>query len=151
MNLGRNLIPSLMVRDVEASVAFYRDLLGFELSGRFHDDEGLQWAEVRCGEIALQLGRGPICGLPEDPVFTGTLYFFPESVAAVEERVAGRVEIAWGPEEMPYGMRELAIRDPDGYLLAFSEPIDEDPECPQEEAEQRADTWEAGPLMAPRR
>lgn len=46
------------------------------------------------------------------------------SVDAVAEDVAGRAEIAWGPEVMPYGMRELAIRDPDGYLLAFSEPAD---------------------------
>lgn len=47
------------------------------------------------------------------------------SAAAVERRVAGRAEIAWDPEEMPYRMREFAIRDPDGHLLEFSEPIDD--------------------------
>ena len=122
--LGSRIVPSLMVRDVEASVAFYRDVLGFEICGRHEDGAALAWAEVRLGEVVLQLMRGPLRGLPEEPVFTGTFYFFPESVGAIECRVAGRAEIAWGPEEMPYGMRELAIRDPDGYLLAFSEPID---------------------------
>lgn len=122
--LGSRVVPSLMVRDVGASLAFYTGVLAFEVCGRHEDEEGLAWAEVRREGIVLQLMRGPIRGLPDEPVFTGTLYFFTESVDAVAEDVAGRAEIAWGPEVMPYGMRELAIRDPDGYLLAFSEPAD---------------------------
>lgn len=124
-DLGPRVVPSLMVRDVEASFAFYTDVLGFDVCGRHEDERGLVWGEVRHNRIVLQLMRGPICGLPEAPVSTGTLYFFPDSVDAVAERIAGRAEIAWGPEVMPYGTRELAIRDPDGYLLAFSEPAKE--------------------------
>jgi hypothetical protein len=30
----------------------------------------------------------------------------------------------WGPEKMPYGMLEVAIRDPNGYLLSFGQEID---------------------------
>ena len=29
-----------------------------------------------------------------------------------------------GAEEMPYGMMEFAIKDPDGYLLSFGEELD---------------------------
>ncbi len=29
----------------------------------------------------------------------------------------------WGPEEMPYGMLEFAIRDPNGYLLSFGQKL----------------------------
>ena len=29
----------------------------------------------------------------------------------------------WGPEDMSYGMREFAIKDPDGYLLSFGQPL----------------------------
>lgn len=122
-SLGTRLVPSLMVRDVEASLAFYTGVLGFEACARYEDGQGLAWAEARRDGIVLQLMRGPICGLPEEPVLTGTLYFYPESIDAVAEQVAGRAEVAWGPEVMPYGMRELAIRDPDGYILAFSEPL----------------------------
>lgn len=121
--LGTRVVPSLMVRDVEASLAFYTGVMDFATCGRHEDEQGLAWAEVRQGEIVLQLMRAPLRGLPDEPVFTGTFYFFPESVDAVAEQVSGRAEIAWGPEEMPYGMRELALRDPDGYLLAFSEPV----------------------------
>jgi hypothetical protein len=33
----------------------------------------------------------------------------------------GKVQFAWGPEESALGVREFAIRDPDGYLLVFAE------------------------------
>lgn len=137
--LGSRLVPSLMVHDVEASLAFYSAVLGFDVCGRHEDGQGLAWAEVRRDAIVLQFMRGPICGLPEAPVLTGTLYFFPESVDAIAEQVAGQAEVAWGPELMPYGMRELAIRDPDGYLLAFSEPAAE-AEAPVSEAELARET-----------
>ena len=29
----------------------------------------------------------------------------------------------WGPEQMPYGMVEFAIKDPSGYLLSFGQPV----------------------------
>jgi hypothetical protein len=39
--------------------------------------------------------------------------------------LAGVVPIEWGPEVYFYGRREFAVRDPDGYLLIFTEPTDE--------------------------
>jgi hypothetical protein len=35
--------------------------------------------------------------------------------------IQDRCTAEWGPEEMPYGMLEFAIRDPDGYLLSFGQ------------------------------
>jgi hypothetical protein len=46
----------------------------------------------------------------------------PTAVAALAEELRGRVEFAWGPEVMDYGMYEFGIQDPDGYYLAFTEP-----------------------------
>jgi hypothetical protein len=37
------------------------------------------------------------------------------------------VPIEWGPEVYSYGRREFAVRDPDGYLVIFTEPTDEAP------------------------
>jgi hypothetical protein len=30
----------------------------------------------------------------------------------------------WGPERMPYGLIEFAIKDPNGYLLSFGQPVE---------------------------
>lgn len=37
------------------------------------------------------------------------------------------VPIEWGPEVYSYGRREFAIRDPDRYVIIFTEPTDEPP------------------------
>ena len=47
-----------------------------------------------------------------------------DDVRALAEQLAGDVVFAWGPEVMDYGMFEFGVRDPDGYLLSFTEPID---------------------------
>jgi hypothetical protein len=50
------------------------------------------------------------------------LLHLPESVAALAEELRGKVELAWGPEVMDYGMNEFAVQDPSGYFIAFTEP-----------------------------
>ena len=55
------------------------------------------------------------------PAFTGALYIFPESIDRLAEELRGKVPFAWGPEATEFGIREFAIRDPDGYALVFAE------------------------------
>ncbi|HET9217825.1 MAG TPA: bleomycin resistance family protein, partial [Terriglobia bacterium] len=57
------------------------------------------------------------------PVCSGTFYIDPESVLRLAEELRGRVDFAWGPEVMDYGMREFAVQDPNGYFIAFTEPV----------------------------
>ena len=40
----------------------------------------------------------------------------------LDEEFRGKVDFAWGPEVMDYGMREFAVQDPNGYFIAFAEP-----------------------------
>ena len=57
------------------------------------------------------------------PICSGTFYLFPDDVDALAEQLAGKVEFAWGPETMDYGLREFGLRDPDGYFIAFAGPV----------------------------
>ena len=120
-DIGRSLVPALLVRDMRETIAFYRRL-GFEPTEPDLDPATATWAEVRRGAIVLQFHTEPPHGTPAAPVCSGTFYLFPESVDAIADELRGKVELAWGPEEMPYGTYELGIRDPNGYYLAFSEP-----------------------------
>ena len=119
--LGSRLVPSLLVRDLEATFAFYRRL-GFSRTGAFPDEDAPIWGEVTRDGIALQFYTDPPTGTPTEPVFSGVLYFHPNDVRALADEFRGLVPFAWGPEVMEYGMREFAIQDPDGYYLAFTEP-----------------------------
>jgi len=121
VNIGHRLVPALLVRNMSETVAFYRKL-GFELTGCHPNHAAPTWAEVTRGSVVLQFHTEPPHGTPPTPVCSGTFYIFPESVAALAEELRGKVEFAWGPEVMDYGMNEFAVQDPNGYFIAFTEP-----------------------------
>lgn len=120
--LGERLVPSLLVRDLSASISFY-STLGFEPTGWYPDRESATWAEITCGALVIQLYTQPPRGTPVEPTLSGTFYLFPPSVKQLAEQLEGVVPFEWGPEAMDYGMLEFAVRDPDGYLIAFSESV----------------------------
>ncbi len=123
VSLGARLVPSLLMRDVATTVAFY-ERLGFQLTGLDSQLPRATWVEVHRDGVVLQFHSDPPHGTPPEPVLSGTLYLFPSSVDEIadELRRAG-LELAWGPEDMDYGMRECAIQDPNGYFIAFTEPV----------------------------
>jgi catechol 2,3-dioxygenase-like lactoylglutathione lyase family enzyme len=119
-NLGHRLVPALLVRNMSETLAFYAKL-GFRLTGCYPQGSPT-WAEVSRDSVTLQFHTEPPHGTPATPVCSGTFYVFPESVLALAEEYRGKVEFAWAPEVMDYGMREFGVRDPNGYFIAFSEP-----------------------------
>ena len=119
--LTPRLVPALLVKDMRETLEFYRTL-GFALAGCHPDPTRATWAEVVRDGVALQFHTDPPHGTPPAPICSGTLYFFPESVAALADELRGKVGFAWGPEVMDYGMREFGVQDPNGYYLAFTEP-----------------------------
>lgn len=119
--LSPRLVPALLVKDIAETLAFYGKL-GFEVTGCHPDQQRASWAEVARDGVVLQFHTEPSCGTPPAPVCSGTFYLYPESVGAMAEELRGKIEFAWGPEVMEYGMREFGVQDPNGYYLAFTEP-----------------------------
>lgn len=123
-SIGNRVVPSLMVQDLDQTLDFYVEKLGFEVTGRYPEAGEPVWAEVRREAVALQFfcAESAPEAFASRPGLTGTLYFYPESVLELAAELRGRVLFEWGPEVMDYGQREFALRDPDGYFLAFAEP-----------------------------
>lgn len=120
-NIGSRIVPSLLVRDMTETLAFYQDKLSFRQTGCHPDDGAPVWAEVMRDGIVLQFYSDPPQGTLPTPSLSGTLYFFPDSVAGLAEEWCDVVTFEWGPEAMDYGQREFAIKDCNGYFLAFAE------------------------------
>jgi len=111
-------VPILYVANMDESIRFYSEVLGFSCANR---TEG--WAMLQCGlaEITLSL---PNEHLPfEKPGFTGSFYFQAENVNSVWEKLRDKVAIVYPIEDFEYGMREFAIRDNNGYILQFGQEI----------------------------
>ena len=106
---------------MQETLAFYHKL-GFRLTGCHPDRQEPTWPEIQRDSVVLQFHTVAPCGTPAAPVCSGTSYIFPDRVAALAEKLRGKVELAWGPEVMDYGMLEFGIEDPSGYYIAFAEP-----------------------------
>lgn len=106
---------------MDETLAFYRTL-GFRMTGCAPDRDDPTWVELGRDDVSLWFSTEAAVGQPDEPVCSGTHYLFPDSVSALADELGGKVEFAWGPEIMPYGMLELGIQDPNGYFIAFTEP-----------------------------
>lgn len=137
------LMVDLYVRDVQESLRYYRDVLGFEVRGELTPpDQPTVWAWVTLGGCQIMFTSLPSASAGEfakPPEFRQTLaenrwgvgatLFFRYAVPDVDafyQRLAGKATVLEPPHTTSYGWRELTLVDPDGYRLAFSQdaPVD---------------------------
>jgi catechol 2,3-dioxygenase-like lactoylglutathione lyase family enzyme len=123
----KKLTPNLIVANVERSLAFYRDVLGFSVAFTVPEASPLVFAAVQSGPVEIFL-NAPEPAFAEYPALKerpigGTLTLFIEvvGIGAVHDALKERVTIAMPLETKWYGMTEFAIEDPDGYLITFAE------------------------------
>lgn len=115
----RSVIPQLRTTDLEGSIAFHVDRLGFALAFRYGDF----YAGIRAGgqEYHLKLVDRPDPGIAE--VTAGDhfhLYFEVEEAAAAAEALRGRgVALVRGIRDTDWGTREFVVRDDQGHTLYF--------------------------------
>jgi catechol 2,3-dioxygenase-like lactoylglutathione lyase family enzyme len=114
------IVPSILVAQLRKTLEFY-GTLGFTLTGCHPDSEAPTWAEVARGRAVLQFYTEPPRDTANAPVLSGTIYVQVQPPEALAAELQTKVEFEWGPEEMDYGTREFCVRDPDGYLIAFTE------------------------------
>lgn len=113
----RNLTPMTSVRDVEASIAFYRTL-GFD-AGNTVGEPVPNWAWLYGGNAQLMLAKatGTVVGAEQAVLF----YLYVDDVAAKHAELAA-AGIAVGEVTYPfYNPRgEFRVVDPDGYVLMIT-------------------------------
>ena len=124
--------PVLIVSDLEASLKFYQEALGFKHIFTMPGPGGkpalvhLRWLKYADLLIALPRDGREI---PEPRGAGVSLSFqmlerFEGSVDALVEQAKARgVHIVSGPLDQPWNVREVTILDPDGYRLVFTAPI----------------------------
>lgn len=129
----RGICPLLQVFDMPASLAFYRDVLGFGIvstapaADQVHEDNfGWVWLRRDGTELMLNTAYDPDAERPPVPdaarvaAHDDTVLYIgcPDVDAAYEHlRMAG---VTVGkPTVAYYGMKQLYVKDPDGFSLCF--------------------------------
>jgi uncharacterized glyoxalase superfamily protein PhnB len=126
----KKLTPNLVVANVERSLAFYVDTLGFERGMTVPDASPFVFASVTSGSVEVFF-NDVAAAVKEYPAFdgrpigaTGTLFIEVEGVDALHDRLKSTVKIVMPIVTQFYGTREFAIADPDGYIITFAERMD---------------------------
>ena len=124
----KKLTPNLMVEDVQQTLAFYHDVLGFKVLMTLPDRPPFNFAIVQRDEVELMFQSRS--SLSENvPALTGhpigasqTFYIEVEGLAKLYEDLRDRVEIVVDLHTTFYGTQEFYFKDVNGYILSFTEP-----------------------------
>ena len=123
----RGLSPLLEVFDMPTSLAFYRDKLGFKVTGDSGRGDESDWVMLELGNATIMLNTAYDEGQrPEtpDPARNAShhdtcIYFACPDVDAAYEHLKANGIDARPPKLAPYGMKQLYVRDPDNFNLCF--------------------------------
>ena len=130
----RGVCVLLQVFDMPTSVRFYRDVLGFEVvQTSVREGDQFDWGLLRLGEATLMLNtayeqeyRPPQPDKSLVAAHNDTCLYFgcPDVDAAYRHLLNHGAEVE-EPKVAPYGMKQLYVRDPDGFALCFQWAVDE--------------------------
>ncbi len=124
----RGMCPLLQVFDMPTSLAFYCGVLGFEVKMSSAPVPDCDWVLLTLkGEEILMLNtayerdrRPQFPDAKRNAVHEDTsLYFSAPDVEVVYAHLCEKGIAAKKPKVAPYGMKQLYLRDPDGYTICF--------------------------------
>jgi uncharacterized glyoxalase superfamily protein PhnB len=115
--------PSFTVNDLDASLAFYRDVLGFVIKDRWERDGKLMGVELGAGAVTFYVGqddwkKGRDRAKGEGfRLYCSTTQDIDALAATIKARGG---KLAEEPHDQPWGGRAMAVSDPDGFKITLS-------------------------------
>jgi uncharacterized glyoxalase superfamily protein PhnB len=116
------LAASLTVRDIQASLAWYRDVLGFTVARTFEREGTLRAVSLRAGAVQILIGQDD--GAKGSDRAKGEGFSLQLTTAQDVDELARRIRAQGGtldtePADM-WGARAFRLRDPDGFKFTIS-------------------------------
>lgn len=116
----RSIEPSLTVDDLERSVRFYTEALGFFVADRWTADGQLKGVMLKAGVCSIGLSQDDWSKGRDRQKGVGFSLWC--STAQDVDALAARIKAAGGrlveePKDQPWGGRSLTVDDPDGFRI----------------------------------
>ena len=124
------LVPMMICKDVQATIKFYQEVLGFEVRDRMDDIGTSGWASLERGAVRLMLASPSYIPTPkptEGKLSEVLFYFYTDDVVSLRAHI---VECGYHVSEFAvrfYQMKEIELTDPEGHVLIFGQDTDEPP------------------------
>jgi len=136
----KKLWCNMMVADVNKSIEFYADVLGFqhvmsvpmgseEILSQYDPNKVLVYALIKNGDIELMLQEQkslrdnvPAFADSADISSSAVLYFEVDDLETLAARLKTQCEVVRDLHDTFYGMKEFYVKDLNGYVLGFAQP-----------------------------
>ena len=117
------LSASLTVKDLERSLAWYRDALGFTVDQTHERNGKVMAVSLKAGVVRILLNQDD--GARGADRTKGEGFSLQITTKQSIDAIAARIRQAGGtlasePADMPWGVRSFRVVDPDGFRLAIS-------------------------------
>jgi uncharacterized glyoxalase superfamily protein PhnB len=120
---AKELSASLTVNDLEKSLAWYTDVLGFTIDKKHEREGNLVAVSLKAGTVRILLGRDD--GKKGMDRKKGEGMSLQITTSQDVDAIANRIKAAGGtlatePMDMPWGARAFRVEDPNGFKFVFS-------------------------------
>jgi len=121
------LSPILWVKNLEETISFYKEVLGFTSASHFpnfatltRDDIQIMIIVPNAENIDCENDDQPFVIKPQ---FTGSIYIFMKEVDSLWNEVKDKAKLKEPIGDREYLMRDFSIYDNNGYEIVFGEDI----------------------------
>ena len=116
----RQAVPFFMVKDIDSSINFYINGLGFSMTESWIDQGKIKWCWLNIDEAALMLQEyNEIRNVPKEKTGEGVeIFFICEDALAIYTQITSNGMLASEPF-VGNKMWVVQVKDPDGYRIAF--------------------------------
>ncbi len=118
------LSPLLAVRNVEETIEFYKNILGFETGMVFPDENNPEYADLSKDGMAMMFLLAKNMGIGSDEKLGIGVNLYMEIDGDIDEYYAELknkgVKFVYDIKDEHFGIRDFAIEDIDGYQLTFN-------------------------------
>jgi uncharacterized glyoxalase superfamily protein PhnB len=123
----KDLMPNLMVKNIEKTVEFYTNVLGFEVLQTVPENAPFVFAIVNAKGVIISFQEEKsikeeypqLSEFPQGGCLT--LYIHVTDVKELFEKVNGKAKIAKEMHDTPHASKDFAVEDCNGYILTFSQ------------------------------
>ena len=123
---ARSLWASLTVNDLQKSLAWYRDVVGFTVHQEYQREGRLMAVALKAGDVRILLGQDD--GAKGWDRAKGEGFSLQLMTTQNVDEIARRITerggtLASEPADTPWGARVFRVVDPDGFKLAISSEV----------------------------
>ncbi|MBA7468977.1 MAG: hypothetical protein GH158_04865 [Dehalococcoidia bacterium] len=119
------LSPTLAVRNMKETIAFYRDVLGFKTGMMFPDAKNPEYADLSKDDMVLMIIPAASCGIGAGEKLGAGVNFYLNIDGDIDEyhrKVKSKgARIITDIKDEPYGIRDFTIEDVNGYQFTFNQ------------------------------